>query len=912
MFAFCRITLFWLVAMIALFAQAASTAFAADEPVPFAKVTPLFQKHCYGCHGTVKPKGDLRIDKLDPDFVKGNDGDHWRDVLDRLNFGDMPPEKESTLKKEERALMTAWLLQERRRASLAKNQATHFRRLTRLEYERTMHDLLGLPIEFGARLPEDGRSKEGFRNDGDALRMSPLQYETYLQIADEALAEAIVSGPVPVVHRFRLSVGEKFADFKVISLPKPDGQPGESFEYETKKGKAFRIFNMSAPAKDKEIIKEVPKELLTVMPREVGKPNGKDKDKDLIDDIIEAGNKDKLKAKDKELVKEKEKLKEKPKEIVVKKKEEDPDKLWNPGLAPSAIRRFGEAAVQMPEKVYAFGFQQAFRKGETRIKVRAARVEPEKGADASRIPMLTLAVGSSNFHGVELRIIGEPIVVEHTDFRTYEFRVRMENVSVPNTGPLNDKNAAVIAAWNSAKAIKDEKSPPRLKIEWIEFESPFFETWPPATHTNILFANKGLPEPAYAREVIRRFAERAYRGPLAPAELDRLMKYWTKARPTAESLEDSIRETLGVVLTSARFLGLPASRSGGTKEKLSDHELASRMSYLLWSTMPDETLRRLADQGKLRDPAVLTAQIRRMIQDPKAWAFVEQFTEQWLELDRLQRVTISKERYPAYDDQLAAAMRMETIHFLGEVLRGDLSIFKFLASDFTCVNDTMAAHYGIQGVTGPQFRKVKLDEAHHRGGVLTHASILTGLSDGRDGHPIKRGMWLLKNLLDETPPPPPPNVPELNRDQPNVRNLTIPQALALHRSSAACMGCHQKIDPWGIAFEEYDAVGNWMRSGPGADLRKRRTNQAIDSKADLPTGTKVGGMEELRAELLRVKSDDFRRAMLRKVMSYALGRSLTLTDVETADGLVTKLRAREDKLPALIELIVASEAFQSK
>ena len=177
---------------------------AADDSIPFARVRALFQKHCYSCHGIEKPKGKLRIDKLNPDFVKGNDGDHWRDVLDRLKFGDMPPEKDPALKKEDRELMTAWIAQEHRRAALAKNQATHFRRLTRREYERTMQDLLGLPIEFGARLPEDGRSKDGFRNDGDALRMSPLQYETYLQIADEALAEAIVTGPPPVVHRYRL------------------------------------------------------------------------------------------------------------------------------------------------------------------------------------------------------------------------------------------------------------------------------------------------------------------------------------------------------------------------------------------------------------------------------------------------------------------------------------------------------------------------------------------------------------------------------------------------------------------------------------------------------------------------------------------------------------------------------------
>src|SRR5262249_25074004 len=200
-----------------------------------------------------------------------------------------------------------------------------------------------------------------------ALRMSPLQYETYLQIADEALAEALVSGPAPAVHRYRLSVGDKHADYQVMSLPKPADRPGESFEYNTPKGKAFRIWNLSTPNK------------------------ATDRDK---------------------------------------------GKVWDPELVPSAIRRFSEAAVPLPERCYAFGFHQAFRKGETRITVRAARVAPAEGADASRVPALTVAVGSTNFHGVELKTVGEPVVIDHTEYRTYEFRVRMENVSVPNTGPL--------------------------------------------------------------------------------------------------------------------------------------------------------------------------------------------------------------------------------------------------------------------------------------------------------------------------------------------------------------------------------------------------------------------------------------------------------------------------------------------
>lgn len=328
--------------------------------------------------------------------------------------------------------------------------------------------------------------------------------------------------------------------------------------------------------------------------------------------------------------------------------------------------------------------------------------------------------------------------------------------------------------------------------------------------------------------------------------------------------------------------------------------------------MPDERLLQLATEKKLNDPSELSVQVHRMIQDPRAWSFIEQFTEQWLELDRLQRVVIHADSYPGFSDQLAAAMRLETIHFFGTVLRGDLNIFQFLDSDFTCVNDVLASHYGIPGVVDPTFRSVKLDEGNHRGGVLTHASILTGLSDGKDGHPIKRGVWLLRNLLDDPPPAPPPNVPELNREEPKLKNLTIAQALELHRDNPSCMDCHRKIDPWGIAFDEYDAVGNWQRTGRGAALRDRRTQQPIQSDTELPDGTKVSGLNELRTVLIRSQADLFRRALVRKLLAYALGRSLSLGDSDNVEALTQSLKAREDRLSALIELIVASDSFQSK
>lgn len=802
----------------------------AAEPISFDKVAPLLKQHCFKCHGATagKSKVELRIDKLNPDLISGKDGDHWQEVLNRLNFGDMPPKEEPALAKGDRELIAGWIVQEMRRAALTKNPVTHFRRLTRREYERTMQDLLGIGIAFGSRLPEDGRSKEGFRNDGDALRMSPLQYEMYLQIADEALAEAIVTGPAPEVHRYRLE-----AKKPVVVLPKPDNRPGESYDY-----------------------------------------RGKDKSFTIADDC-QFGK--------------------------------DPKNQQTTGiLLPDAPRPFGEAALARPDFRYGFRLHHPFRRGEMLIRVRAARVEDEPGSESTRPPQLAVGLGCTNLHGIEVKAVGEPVVVEQAEFRTYEFRARLENFPLPNPGPFRSQNCSILYAWNAAAKRTNEANPPRLHIEWIEFESPYLEEWPPASHTGILFSNSaGLAEPAYAREVIQRFATRAYRGPVGKAELERLMAYWSRVRPEADSLEASLRETLSVVLTSSRFLALPASRSGGAgKERLTDHELAARLSYFLWSSMPDDTLLQLAQQGKLRDPQVLAEQTRRMIKDPNAWQFIEQFAEQWLELDRLQRVTVNKSRYPEFNDQLGSAMKLETIHFFAHVLRNDLSVLNFLDADFTFVNEVLAQHYGIPDVQGSNFRKVPLDPQLQRGGLLAQASILTGNSDGLDGHPIKRGMWLLKNLLDDPPPPPPPNVPELDRaSDPKLKGLSITQALALHRNSMACMGCHTKIDPWGVAFEEYDAIGN---------LRKKKSSTAIDAKAELPTGVTVNGLRELKEELLRTRSDDLSRATLRKVASYALGRSLTLTDIEAVDALLPALKKRENRLAALLELVVTSEPFQSK
>ncbi len=839
---------------------ATTSSAAASAQDTFAQLAPILQRSCGACHGAEKAESDLRIDRLDPDLVAGADHGRWREVFDRLSIGDMPPEDAAPLPEADRERLKQWLLRELKRGELARNPPAHFRRLTRLEYERTMQDLLGLPLEFAKLLPEDGRAKNGFRNDGNMLRMSPEQFELYLQIGADALERVIVEGPPPPVHRYRVTPVFVNSDKLLITvLPRPEGRPGESLAYAPKPAKksedrGFLIWNMSSG-----------------------------------------------------------------------------DRL----LPPAVPERKGNIpGFNMPKHWFGVGFREAFHHGEALIRVQASKVaEADGGGDPARAACLSMVIGAINLKGIDFKPLGQSLLIDHEDPRVYEFRVRMENVPAPvfedgaHLPAGNHKLGTFVAAWNSARAVKGDPRPPRLRIDWVELETPFLEQWPPTYHRAIMADDSdGTDEAVRARRVIERFATRAFRRPVEPAELDRLCGLWQTARGDAASFEASLREPLAVVLAAPQFLALPAPRGGSgssgavpaaasgsaAPERVDDFLLAARLSYFLWGTMPDEPLMAVARSGQLRSPENLAEQTRRMLADPRSWQFIEQFTEQWLELDRLERAVIDRVRaYPEFNDELAAAMRQETVHFVAALIRENRSVFHLIDSPDTFLNETLAAHYGIKGVHGPEFRRVALTPEHHRGGVLTHAAILAGNSDGVEGHPVKRGMWLVKNLLDEPPPPPPPNVPELERKDPKNRGLTVPQMVAQHRESKACAGCHRQIDPWGLAFEEYDAIGGWQLDGAGAERRRRRTRQPVDAVTELPTGAKINGLREMRAELLRSKPDAIRRAVARKLLSYALGRTLSIVDIEAADALAARLRDRGDGLGDLVVMVAQSEAFQA-
>jgi hypothetical protein len=453
---------------------------------------------------------------------------------------------------------------------------------------------------------------------------------------------------------------------------------------------------------------------------------------------------------------------------------------------------------------------------------------------------------------------------------------------------------------------------PKIEIESVSFKAPVFENWPPAHHTRILFpSDLAQTDPvAYAREVLDRFMRQAFRRPVTSEELDMMVAYFQEIRPTFASFEEAMRETLAMVLVSPDFLYL-VEPSFGKSRTLTDHELASRLSYFLWSSMPDDRLFKLADSGQLSDPKKLAAEVDRLLDDPRSWNFVEQFSDQWLDLSGMNRIAVNPEYYPTFRNELKPHMQRETQQFFNEVLRSDISSLAFLDSDFAMLNQPMAEHYGLDGPRGIEFERVALTKSQQRGGLLAQASVLLANSTGEDSHAILRGVWIRKRLLDDPPAPPPPNVPNLDQQNRDTASLPLKEQLKEHRENEACARCHRGIDPWGISLEEFDAVG-LLRDKIHRKSGKKMLAFDVDAKATLPGGHEVDGLSDLKTHLLTEKRDQFARTLVSKMLSYSLGRSVELSDHETVDNLTEQFIASDYRLKNLIQLIVASAAFGSK
>ena len=665
-------------------------AFAATVPdaqVFQSTLRPFLEKHCFDCHDDLTQKGNLRLDNLPPNFADPNVQRIWTDVFDEVATGQMPPKKEARPPEDQKQQLLSWLKRGISEAALARRNADGrvvLRRLNRNEYENTVHDLLGIDVNLKDLLPEDASSM-GFDNISDALSVSSVLMERYLEAADAALASAIQSGTQPPVQHWDVPYG--------VVTTNPN-------DYRLKTG-------------------------VTSLP-----------DGTFV--------------------------------------------LFNSGDSPIICDRFSAPA-----------------EGEYKIRVRAY---------AYRSPgtplTMSLIAGSFDPRSSQRRTIGYFDVPPEADHaRTIEFTERL-----PKKGSIKIQTYRLGKHGLDKPDLVTAYMGPGVAIARVEVEGPLNASWPPPSHKQ-LFQDLDFKTATFtdAEKVLRAFAPRAFRRPVESADIQPYLDLVKSRLDAGEPFEDAIRLGLKAILCSPEFLFLH-ERSG----HLDDYAVASRLSYFLWSSLPDDELIRLASDHTLTRPDVLRRQTERLLADPKSQAFTNNFTGQWLGLRQIDATTPDKRLYSRFDDLLQWSSVQETRRFFDEVLKNDLSVSHFIDSDFAMLNGPLAELYSIEGITGTEFRKAPLPAGSHRGGLLTQSSILKVTANGTSTSPVTRGAWVMRNILGQPPKPQPPNIPAI---EPDTRGATtIREQLARHRNQPSCAGCHAHMDPPGFALESFDVIGGWREN----------------------------------------------------------------------------------------------------
>ncbi len=459
-----------------------------------------------------------------------------------------------------------------------------------------------------------------------------------------------------------------------------------------------------------------------------------------------------------------------------------------------------------------------------------------------------------------------------------------------------------------AEAPDEQRRDRNLTITAIELEGPFHPPAPPLSAAAQRLFAPGLPlgdNEAGARAILEHFAPRCFRRALLPAELDRLLKIYRLAKDQGENQSGALRFALKAILVSPYFVfrseAQPEADNPAQVVEIDEYALATRLSYWLWSTTPDETLLALAAQNQLR--AQWRPQVLRLLHDPKARALPEHFGGQWLELRTLSVAAPDPARFPQFNPELAQAMRQETEELFHYLVQENRSVLEFLSADYSFLNQRLAAFYGIPGVDGDHFRKVSLDPKTQRQGILTHAGILTITSDPTRTSPVKRGKWVLENLLGITPPPPPPNVPALASGAQAELTGSVRQRLEAHRSKPGCASCHALMDPIGFGLENFNAIGQWRdQDGPFP----------VDSAGVLTTGQSFANASELSRILLTDRRHAFLQALVNKMLTYALGRGTEPYDRPAVEAILASMEQNQFNFESLILGISESLPFQKR
>ncbi len=835
--------------LLALSSIAVSSSFAADTALP-PFVSEFVSEYCIGCHGEEKQKGDRRLDGLSANVFDESNLTMLEEALDMLNLGDMPPDEKKVRQPslEETRQMIDWLTGRLTVAADSRSPvSTVMRRLNRFEYVNTLRDLLGVHTEsFDATFDFPEDSKV----DGFDNNGESL-----------VLSDYQLRRYIEVADEF-LEKAIRFADQK--PEPKTYRFTANDFggvlpEERTRAPVTWRI---NFHGKYLDIGHGQPVERHTNYPLKFSKTG-----------VPEDGYY----------------------KIVVR--AEAINRLDHPYSNSDFKMDFSEpmkmGLVIAPEPRL---LQKNAHEGRRNVAVYDLADEVPTDYEA----VVWLEKGSTPFvhwsNGVAskgtIRKVADkyhPEVVRTQDYLLQEGLAEAKNLD--------------------NKTIGEVYEGPRLRVHSLEITGPTYEKWPPKSH-QMIFGEATSPAMVDIDRTLIEFARRAFRRPQTQDDIQHYADFVRQQRGSGKTLQAALKLGLAAMLSSPKFLYLDEGDEAEAVE-LDSYQLASRLSYFLWSSMPDEELFQLADANRLGDPAILSSQVDRMLRDPKAKAFIEHFTDGWLRMNTLGSMLPDGKSFESYYSQrLEYAMREETRRYFENLLANNGPVLDFLDSDYTFLNGPLAKHYGLEGINGEAFRRVRLPENARRGGLLGHASILTVTANGVETSPVVRGVWILENILGTPPSPPPPDVEPL---EPDTRGATtIRDQLKKHRDVQACADCHAKIDPLGFALEFYDPIGGYREFYPSVDAGDSRAlGKQVDGSGELPSGERFSDERGLK-QVLMDRKDRFTYTLTEKLLVYGTGREMTFRDHGVIEGIASDIAESGYGLRDLVVAIADSDVFKMR
>lgn len=780
----------------------------ADDKDVFAFV----KKNCIACHNSTVTSGDVNLTAFRDVKAFDESRETWERVVSKLKTGEMPPPGSPAPPKTEVAAVTKWLESEfARQDREVKPDPGRItaRRLNRAEYNNSVRDLLGVDIRPADGFPVD-EAAFGFDNISDALNLSPVLLEKYVDAAEKVVRAALF-GP----DKLKPAMTHYPSPVRIPTLPKNLLEYDLTGLYLQHAAHVQHRFPVDAEYTFRVVL------------------NG-----------------------------------------------------HRPDQSEPVTAAFWIDGKQLPEVMPVDGSDLEGRILEWRAKVPAGE------------HLLSMSY-LNNYHGLPAKYKGpEPSRLPPTPLLSNNAR-----------GKLSEQDIEILRKFGTK--VKTDRIEVRVdnRTESIDVGGPFNQVAGPsqASLRKIYVCGhlNGNHKSGCARLIVSNFARKAFRRPVTAKETDAFLQYVSLVRKNGDSFEEGIATALQAILVSPNFLfRIEQDRpivAGRTAAPINDYELASRLSYFLWSSTPDTELLRLAGARKLRQTAILEAQVRRMLRDERSRSLVENFAGQWLQFKNIDVMRPDGEKFPDFDEALRHSMRRETELFIENIIRQDGSILEFLDSNYTFLDERMARFYGIKGVTGPQFRRVDISTTDRGGGILAHASVLTISSYSTRTSPVLRGKWILENLLNAPPPPPPPSVPALD-DTKVGQSASLRQQMEEHRKNPACASCHARMDPLGFGLENFDAIGAW-RSDDG--------KFPIDASGALPGGRTFSGPKELKV-LLKEDKDAFVRGLSEKLLTYALGRGLERFDRPVVASISEALPGQDYRFSALVLDIVKSLPFQNR